>query len=197
MKHVSSRLLFDYWNDRRGDELAPERGDIEPGPIRGGLERHLHSLLQPLTGHTFRLAGTRVCALVGHELKGHAFIDLWDKPKRRPLLDLTDHRGGRVRWPRLRRARVDRRRLFGRTGVAAAAAALRGRSRVRMIGVLAPLTSPYWLGASPIVTIALGAHRFVGSRADSLPPPTLAIPDEVMARVRHGWSCTMADKPEL
>jgi hypothetical protein len=63
---------------------------------------------------------------------------------------------------------------------------LRGRSHVRMIGAMAPLTSPYWLGASPIVTIALGGHRFVGSRADSLSPPILAIPDEVMARVRHG-----------
>jgi hypothetical protein len=186
MKHVSSRLLFDYWNERRGDELAPDRSDIEPGPIRGALSDTFILSFNPLTGHTFRLAGTRVCALMGHELKGQSFIDLWDKPKRRPLLNLTtivaDESVGLVCG------------ALGWTGEGYSVELellllplrLRGRTHVRMIGVLAPLSSPYWLGASPIVTIALGQHRFVGSRADSMPPPVLAIPDEVMARVRHG-----------
>lgn len=186
MKHVSSRLLFDYWNEQRADQLTPERGDIEPGPIRGALSDTFILSFNPLTGHTFRLAGTRVCALFGHEVKGQSFIDLWDKPKRRTLLDLSrivaDESVGLVCG------------ALGWTGEGYSVELellllplrLRGRTHVRMIGVLAPLTVPYWLGSSPIVTIALGAHRFVGSRADSLPTPILTIPDEVMARVRHG-----------
>ena len=34
MKHPSNRELFDYWNKRRGERLAPERADIEPAAIR-------------------------------------------------------------------------------------------------------------------------------------------------------------------
>ena len=34
MKHPSNRELFDYWNERRGERLAPERADIEPAAIR-------------------------------------------------------------------------------------------------------------------------------------------------------------------
>ena len=37
MKHASSRDVFEYWNKRRGYRIAPERGDIEPGPIRRAL----------------------------------------------------------------------------------------------------------------------------------------------------------------
>ena len=37
MKHASSRQVFEYWNEQRGDRVAPERGDIEPGPIRRAL----------------------------------------------------------------------------------------------------------------------------------------------------------------
>ena len=34
MKHPSNRELFNYWNERRGPRLAPERADIEPSAIR-------------------------------------------------------------------------------------------------------------------------------------------------------------------
>ena len=30
MKHASSALVLDYWNDRRKHRAAPERGDIDP-----------------------------------------------------------------------------------------------------------------------------------------------------------------------
>ena len=34
MKHAASRELYAYWEERRGQRLAPERTDIEPGAIR-------------------------------------------------------------------------------------------------------------------------------------------------------------------
>ena len=34
MKHPSNRELFEYWNERRGTRLAPERADIDPAAIR-------------------------------------------------------------------------------------------------------------------------------------------------------------------
>ena len=74
MKHPSTRELFDYWNARRGRRLAPERDDIEPGHIRRVLADTFIFAFDEGKGHPFRLAGTRVCALFGRELKGEAFM---------------------------------------------------------------------------------------------------------------------------
>ena len=88
MKQASSRELYGYWIARRGSRPAPERGEIEPSAIRKALgdvfilefDRHL--------GHPFRLAGTRVCALFGRELRDQPFLDLWDADSRTALTDL-------------------------------------------------------------------------------------------------------------
>jgi len=37
MKHDSTRTVFDYWTERRGDRPAPERSEIDPGAIRHAL----------------------------------------------------------------------------------------------------------------------------------------------------------------
>ena len=77
MKHPASRELFAYWDERRGKHSAPERADIEPGAIRQVLSDAFILALDGGAGHPFRLAGTRVCALFGRELKGEPFIGLW------------------------------------------------------------------------------------------------------------------------
>jgi hypothetical protein len=87
MKHASSMQVFDYWNERRGDRMAPERGDIEPGQIRRALG-DTFILGQDSQGkHRFRLAGTRTCALFGNELKGADFTTLWAEAERPKLLE--------------------------------------------------------------------------------------------------------------
>ena len=70
MKHAASRELYAYWEERRGQRPAPERADIEPGAIRQALSDTFILELEAADGHSFRLAGTRVCALFGRELKG-------------------------------------------------------------------------------------------------------------------------------
>jgi hypothetical protein len=34
MKHPASREFFAYWDGKRGDARAPDRGDIEPAALR-------------------------------------------------------------------------------------------------------------------------------------------------------------------
>ena len=47
---------------------------------------------------------------------------------------------------------------------------LRHRGRqTRQIGVLAPLSVPFWLGASQITALALKSHRHVGAALEALP----------------------------
>ncbi|MGB9364875.1 MAG: PAS domain-containing protein, partial [Xanthobacteraceae bacterium] len=65
MKQASSRELFGYWAARRGARAAPERGEIEPSAIRRALGDVFILEFDRRSGHPFRLAGTRVCALFG------------------------------------------------------------------------------------------------------------------------------------
>ena len=89
MKHPSSRDLYAYWDAQRGNRPAPERGDIEPGAIRHLLGDSFILALDAARGHPFRLAGTRVCALFGRELKDEPFT-VWDARDRGRSRDLID-----------------------------------------------------------------------------------------------------------
>jgi hypothetical protein len=78
MKHAASRSeLYAYWQEKRGSRPAPERTEIEPGAIRGVLADAFILSLDRSARHPIRLAGTRMCALFGHEIKGESFLDLW------------------------------------------------------------------------------------------------------------------------
>jgi hypothetical protein len=88
MKHASIRELFDYWQTRRGARPAPERSEIEPGAIRSVLADTFMLSFDPSTGHPFRIAGTRVCAAFGRELKGVGFTEIWAAASRDPIREL-------------------------------------------------------------------------------------------------------------
>ena len=88
MKHAASQELYAYWQERRGDRPAPERAEIEPGPIRQVLGDVFILALDRAAAHPFRLAGTRICVLFGRELKGGSFLELWDGASRPIVSDL-------------------------------------------------------------------------------------------------------------
>jgi hypothetical protein len=126
-----------------------------------------------LHGHPFRLAGTRVCALFGHELKNQRFLDLWDGTSRLPVSDLLD-------------VVADE-----KTGVVASASgrtsegwaqdvevlllplAQRGDTHARMIGVLAPISAPFWLGAARLSALSLGGIRHLDPSLEAPPAARL------------------------
>lgn len=159
MKQASSRELFGYWTARRGTRPAPERGEIEPSAIRRALGDLFILEFDRRAGHPFRLAGTRVCALFGRELKNEAFLNLWDEETRTALGQLlaavADDATGVVAA------------ASGRTGEGWAQdlelmllpLAYRGKTHARMIGALAPLAAPFWLGASRLGALKLGSVR--------------------------------------
>ena len=69
MKHPSSREFFAYWDAKRGDARAPDRSEIEPGAVRELLGDIFVLSYDNDAGYPFRVAGTRVCALLGRDLK--------------------------------------------------------------------------------------------------------------------------------
>jgi len=181
MKQASSRELFGYWAARRGTRIAPERGEIEPSAIRRALGDVFILEFDRGLGHPFRLAGTRVCALFGRELKNEHFTDLWDG-SRAAIADLLDGIADEA------------------TGLVASASghtaegwaqdvelvllplAHRGDTHARMIGALAPLSVPFWLGAAKLGPLTLGNIRHLDPALETATAARLVAGDRTAAR---------------
>lgn len=88
MKHPSNREFFAYWNEKRGDARAPDRSDINPDAVRD-LLGDIFVLGCDAAGHyPFRVAGTRLCALLGRDLKDQSFPQLFAPESRREIEDI-------------------------------------------------------------------------------------------------------------
>ncbi|MGH1570833.1 PAS domain-containing protein [Methylobacterium sp. P31] len=172
MKHPTSRMLHTYWERLRGERAAPERAEIEPGEIRHLLADSLIlELDMAARSATIRLAGTRVCALYGRELKGEPFARLWGSQAPDPwrIIEIVANDTlGVVAG------------LRG-TNVAGEAADLellllplrhRGRTQVRALGTLSLEGTPPWIGLRPLVDAATTSLRILpGRRSEATPPP--------------------------
>src|SRR4051812_35922322 len=88
MKHPSSREFFAYWDGKRGSARAPDRSEIEPGALRELLGDIFVLSYDPSAGYPFRVAGTRVCALLGCDQKGSSFSALFKPESRREIEDI-------------------------------------------------------------------------------------------------------------
>ena len=88
MKHPSSREFFAYWDEKRGDARAPDRSEIEPGAVRELLGDIFVLSYDAAAGYPFRVAGTRVCALLGRDLKDRSFSALFAPDSRREIEEI-------------------------------------------------------------------------------------------------------------
>ena len=88
MKHPSSREFFAYWDKKRAGAPAPERSDIEPDAVRELLGDVFVLSYDAGSGYPFRVAGTRVCALLGRDLKDQSFSSLFAAEARREIEEI-------------------------------------------------------------------------------------------------------------
>lgn len=176
MKHAASRELYAYWQELRGRRPAPERAEIEPGAIRQVLSEAFILALDDAGGYPFRLAGTRVCALFGRELKGESFVGLWDEASRRTILDLlailADEWVGTVAGVTAHNANAETVELE----LLLLPLAASRPSLARTIGVLAPVKVPQWIGLSPVGALTLGSRRHLGAAVEKRLLPRFLTP---------------------
>lgn len=159
MKHPSSRELFRYWTTLRGVRAAPDRDELDPGALRKVLGDAFVLTFDPAGGYPFRLAGTRMCGLFGRELKHVPFVELWDGESRALvqalLAGVADEAVGIV---------------AGAAGLTASEPPLplelvllplahRTSLHERLLGLLAPVQVPYWLGIEPVRAVRIGTFR--------------------------------------
>lgn len=166
MKHPTSRQLHAYWNRLRGPRSAPERGEIEPGEIRNLLADSFILEIDPARRTcAVRLAGTRLCALFGRELRGGAFSGLWSEKESETDRFQSDP------WRLVDAVTTDTVGMVaGLTGHTARGESLdlellllplrhRGKTQARMLGALSPHTIPPWLGIRPILHVETVSQR--------------------------------------
>jgi hypothetical protein len=123
-----------------------------------------------------------VCALFGRELKNGPFLGLWDERTRVAVADLLDVVADEA------------------SGVVAAATgqtaegwaqslelmllplAHRGDTHARVIGSLAPLTVPFWLGSARLGALTLGNIRHLDAAQEASTAARLVAGDKSAAR---------------
>jgi len=190
--------LFLYWNRLRAGRRAPLRHEIEPAAIKSLLADTFILERDGRGEAVFRLAGTRLCAIFGRELKGFAFASLWTERDRRVVSRLVDRcfldktvivisfkgisRSGRQATLELTVLPLDG-----------------GTTHPRILGSLVALEKPFWLGADPIVACHVETLRIVDPDREpaflaarpAIPVPSLAPEQQDLAggrsprRVRH------------
>lgn len=167
MKHEGSIQLFQYWNRIRDGRPAPRRTEVEPADIKT-LLGDTFILEQDVRGEAvFRLAGTRLCATYGRELKGFAFSSLWRERDRRMIARLA---GGVFRDKTIVVVSYSGTSRNGR-GIPLEMLLLPlegGEDNRRALGIVSADGRPYWLGVDPLAEAAIESVRVVDADREPL-----------------------------
>jgi hypothetical protein len=159
VKLAATIELYAYWNRLRGARSAPERNDVDPGAIRGVLADTFVLDFDARRGFPFRIAGSRANALFLKELRGFSFLDLWGSADREELDSIlhcvADEAqafliGAEARLPNLDAANVE---------IVLMPLRHHGLTHARVLGGLAVLAAPAWMGLSGGGPIALTSLR--------------------------------------
>ncbi|RWN41344.1 MAG: PAS domain-containing protein [Mesorhizobium sp.] len=200
MNQNGSITLFQYWNRLRDGRPAPKRSEVEPADIKS-LLADTFILERDTRGQAvFRLAGTRLCACYGRELKGFSFPSLWREKDQRLVsrlihgvfeqksVVLISYEGfsgnGRSNKFELLALPLDG-----------------GVENPRCLGVISAVEKPFWLGADPITDALIDSIRVIDPEKEllnnrpaidvpSLVPDELGAPETISAlgrarRIRH------------
>jgi hypothetical protein len=176
VKLAASRELHSYWNLLRGARSAPERSQIDPGAIRGMLADTFILEGDAQKRYPIRIAGARTNALFLRELRGGAFLDLWQEPDQREIAAMLGVVAGEA--------------VAMVAGVSASPRDLRplelellllplrhhGDTHSRVLGACSPAFLPSWIGLAAAPPMSLFSLRVL-ERAESAnrkrpsPPP--------------------------
>jgi hypothetical protein len=161
MKQQQTIKLYDYWNELYQQHGIPERSLIEPAAIIPILGDTFILEFAGASPTRYRLAGTRLCASFGHELKGQPFISDWhqdDKSTIANILVSVASESVAVVLGSSARSK-DGRTLALETLILPL---LHNQQAARrFMGITTPVHRPYWLGTDPIGQQTLTSMRVI------------------------------------
>ncbi len=166
MKQDGSIALFQYWNRLRKGRPSPKRTEIEPADIKTLLTDTFILERDTRGGAVFRLAGSRLCAIYGRELKGFSFPSLWREKDQRLVARLANgvFESASVvviafdGISRNKRSNPFEMVILPLDG---------GVDSPRCLGAMSAAQKPFWLGADPIVEAQVESVRVVDPDRES------------------------------
>ena len=169
MKQDETKKLFSYWSELYARHGIPERSQIEPSSIRKVLGDTF--ILEYDSGGEvrYRLAGTRLCAAYGVELKGELFHRPWQNEEKNTIRNVLASAGDNQLVV-----------LFGSTAASRDGRTISLETLIlpllhnqapsqRLLGITTPVSRPYWLGADPIVRQVMTSLRIIDPPEDNVP----------------------------
>ncbi len=166
MRHPSARALHAYWDRLRAGRAAPERAEIEPrqiGRLLGDIFL-LENTENPR--YAVRLAGTRLCALIGHEMRGRSFGAFFAADDRPTLFGLLEGvADGQIPAVSGLIGETDDDRSIDLEMILLPLRH-RGKTHARMLGAILPLDVPYWTGTTPLARLRIRTLRMVIRQGD-------------------------------
>jgi hypothetical protein len=160
MKHSGSVDLFQYWDRLRAGRAAPRRTEIEPADIKSLLADTFILEQDSREEAIFRLAGTRLCAIFGRELKGFSFPSLWTDKDQRLVARLASsafHPGNVVVITFQGTSTQGRQSAFELLLLPLDEV----NESPRTLGIATAAEKPFWLGADPVTECAVDTIRIV------------------------------------
>lgn len=161
MKHKTTRSLYAYWNEVRGDRLAPKRFEIEPARIGAILPDTFILERVSAQAYTFRLAGTRIHDQFMAEFRGVDFLDGWSAVDRATLEDQLSTMGQQGGVALLTMLAATSGGRSARFEVLILPLVHTRDSIDRFLGSIAALEEPDWFGSEPLVGKSLLHHEMI------------------------------------
>jgi hypothetical protein len=171
MKHKSNNQLFEHWNSLRDGRFAPNRFEIEPVTLAEILADVFILECPDISTYRFRLAGTRICTLLGHEMRGNNLLDYWTGDDREAVHNLlhnvaSDGAGALIEFECTNEDRESA--VFEMLVLPLVHT---GETVNRMLGSIGALTQPYWTGTVEIRQMKLMSFNLIWpDMRPSLPP---------------------------
>ena len=180
-KTRAARDLLAYWYRLAAGRQAPRRDEIDPRDIKRHLADMFILELERPGLFTFRLAGTGICATYGAELRGEAFADLWHAEGRMDTVAILERVCGNAEPAIVEIAGESVRERRIRFEILLLPLAATDGRLSRVLGCIAPLEEPFWLGTDPIVRQWTETVEILDAEDGALVPST----DRVELDVDH------------
>ncbi len=161
MQQRTNQVLYAYWNDVRGERIAPRRFDVEPSQLGSVLSETF--ILECSVGEppTFRLAGTKICDTFGREFRGAGFLDMFRAADReRITMQLADVQAQGAVLVLEANATLDARRQV-KFEILLLPLIHTGTSISRLLGAVVAVEVPGWLGSERLPPLEVTAHQQV------------------------------------
>jgi len=161
MQHQTSNQLFKYWNEVRNGRFAPNRFEIEPSRIADILPDVFILECPDNATFRFRLAGTRICSAMGHEMRGVNLLDYWTPNEREPVQNLLHNVAQDGAAAVIEFECNNANKEIVKFELLVLPLVHSGEAVTRMVGSLCAFERPYWLGTTQLSQPKLSSFNLV------------------------------------